>query len=140
MCPFNSVLWPVIYNIGWSCTLKHCAVLENIHTFPTAGIWMGNPWIYTSYISVVTIQPVIILMRLHKQKQCMMVHFQCRFHASDFKLGSITSHCSGNEGRPDTRERWKSSLISSRFFVNFFFIQKVKKLKTFLVFGHDILP
>ena len=85
MCPSNLLLWPAIYNFGWSCTLKHCAILENIHTPPTAGIWMGNSWIYTSYISVVTIQAVIILMRLHKQKQCMMVHFQCRFHASDFK-------------------------------------------------------
>ena len=56
-----------------------------MHTPPTAGIWTGNSWIYTSYISVVTIQPVIILMRLHKQKQCLMAHFQYRFHTSDFK-------------------------------------------------------
>lgn len=95
MCPFHSLLWPVIYNIGWSCILSHSAVLENIHTYPTKGIWIDNFWNYTSYVSIVTTRPDInYLLKVVinkwecikiKQKHCIMVHFQCRFHSSDFK-------------------------------------------------------
>ena len=74
---------------------------------------MCNPcrFISTAYFGVFKL--------LRGAEQCNLPTIEC--HA-DFALGSITSRCSGNEstllprrhgeGRPDTRQRQKSSLIS----------------------------
>lgn len=86
----------------------HSAVLENIHTYPTKGTWIDNFWNYTSYVSIVTTRPDIsyVLKVIINKWECInkSIALWCIFNA-DF-----------------------IHQISSRFFVNFLFIQMVKKL------------